>query len=117
MTRTHTRPDTRWTARCFVIGPNLRWTQVDYEDLQREYPEVFLGYSVWLLTPEMISRGMGWGVQMGWPGKIVLLHGLLGFRPAWEDSYTEQIDMWKALGAKIETWYVQRGYGIWRMDK
>lgn len=110
-----TKPDTRWTDRCFIIGPEIRWTQDDYEDLQHAYPEVFLGYTVWLLTPDMIVRGMGRGVV---PKKVILLHGVYGSQASQRHPFwNNDVQMWRAMGAKLETWFVHRGEGIWRMSK
>lgn len=58
-----------WTDLALVLGPNTKWVEDDYEDLQRFAPEVLLGYRVRLAVPTSELRGM-------WVRKLVLLRGL-----------------------------------------
>ena len=59
-----------YTDLAVVLGPNVRWTLDDFEDLERFAPEVLLGYDVLLGVPH-VFRGSLRGHR---PTKVVLLN-------------------------------------------
>lgn len=100
-----------FTDLAVVIGPDVRWVQDDYEDLQRYRPEVLLGYRVILATPGTFHRKT-WG---RWVTKFIVLDGT--FRnPGW---YRCHNDMYMTLErypwARIEQWHVHRGDGVYQI--
>lgn len=61
-----------YTDLAVVLGPNVRWVEDDYEDLQRFAPEVLLGYRVRLTTIDSVRSGHTRGLRID---KIVVLEG------------------------------------------
>jgi hypothetical protein len=98
-----------FTDLAFVVGPNARWTEGDYEDLQRYMPEVLLGYRVRLFTEQDILQGRHRGYR---PEKVVLLEGTYsGNRFYAEVRYAVSMGHFP----KVEWWHVHRARGIWRV--
>lgn len=102
-----------FTDLAVVIGPNARWVEDDYEDLQRSRPEVLLGYRVKLLTPWDINRN---GLKRWMPVKIIVLHGSEE-TIQWHNvrnelkAYLENFE-W----ARVEYWHVHRVKGVWQFS-
>jgi hypothetical protein len=64
--------ETQWSDLAVVMGPNVRWTEDDYEDLQRYAPEVLLGLRVLLCTPaDALRKTRGRLIH-----RVILLDGL-----------------------------------------
>jgi hypothetical protein len=101
-----------WTDEAVVIGPDRRWVQDDYEDLNRAYPEVLLGLRVRLMTIDMVRRGSLMGRA---PVKIVVFDGCQRER-GWRDAWHQLLPLKYIRGTRIEFWYVHRGIGVWKMD-
>lgn len=59
-----------FTDLALVVGPYARWTENDYEDLQRYKPEVLLGYRVILMTSTEVVNGAHRGLR---PEKVIVL--------------------------------------------
>lgn len=102
-----------FTDLALVIGPNVRWVECDYEDLQRYRPEVLLGYSVRLLTAEDMLKGKHHGRR---PEKVVLLSAEYDSREAWRLRDEIHYAVSSGYFPKVETWYVHRGRGIWQVS-
>lgn len=100
-----------FTDLALVVGPNVRWTEDDYEDLQRYHPEVLLGYRVRLLTARDVVEGRHRGLR---PEKVVVLNAAYREGPKLEDALLASV----AVGffPKFEVWHVDRGRGTWRVS-
>jgi hypothetical protein len=102
-----------FTDLALVIGPNARWVEDDYEDLQRDQPEVLLGYRVRLYTAFDIERGQHRGTR---PEKVVLLDAPFRDDSQWERVHQEvQACLASGYFPKAEVWHVHRREGIWRI--
>lgn len=99
--------DPKWTDLALMLGPNLRWVEEDYEDLQHAYPEVFLGYRVLLATPN--TNFDGYRIM-----KLVIV-GTEDWSIKLSRATQRAARMVNSAGGKIETWYVHRGRGIHRI--
>ena len=97
-----------YTDTCVVIGPSYAWTQDDYDDLSRKFPEIFLGYHVYLTTVSSVAHGDLAGVV---PSKIVVLNGV-EMDEEWYRVLNEIYFNEFVYGTKIEYWAVHRGRGI-----
>lgn len=94
---------TRYTDTCLVIGPNLRWTEMDFRDLWREKPEVFLGYRIKLVSPNRRD------LRGHYPKKVVSFDGPFNFQ---YEEVLRDLRRQVALAEGIwEHWYVHRGHG------
>lgn len=103
-----------YTDFCVVLGPNVRWVEDDYEDLNRAYPEVFLGYRVLLTTPRDVRRSV-----MGRrpPTRVVVVGEEARDAKSrdWNNALNELHD-YQSLAdyGDMQGWHVHRGTGIWR---
>ena len=88
-----------------VIGPNVRWVQDDYEDLQEFAPEVLLGYRVLLTTPDDVRIRSTAGLRIE---KIVVLDGISRSR-MWQRALVElESRLVASEFPKIEWYHVHR---------
>lgn len=94
-----------YTDLAVVLGPNLRFVQFDFEDLQRFAPEVLLGYRVRLATVDSVSRGALRGLYIS---KLVILDGISQARD-FHIAYNEARVCLALSGGKVETYRVHRG--------
>ena len=102
------RPE--YSDLALVVGPNVRWTENGYEDLQRHHPEVLLGYRVRLFTAHDVVFGRHRGLR---PEKVVVLNAAYREGPRFEDELRAAVVT--GYFPKFEVWHVHRGTGIWRV--
>lgn len=97
-----------FTDMAVVLGPNERWVEDDYADLQHAFPEVLLGYRVLLATPQ--TRLHGYRIT-----KLVLV-GSERYDPWFERAKHDAMGWVEMNRGKTEVWYVHRMHGIHRVD-
>jgi hypothetical protein len=94
-----------YTDLAVVMGPNVRWTEYDYLDLQQHAPEVLLGYRVLLMTPDSAPHKL----RGRWIKKLVLLKGLEHKHPRIRHAIQDAIFMTEIADGKVEEYDVYRG--------
>lgn len=104
------RPE--YTDLALVVGPNLAWVEDDYEDLQRTYPEVLLGYRIRLMTVQQVAQGRVHGMR---PTKVIWLDGCER-NPFWKQARNVlQASTAVTPFGRVEEWHVHRGCGVERV--
>lgn len=101
----------QFTDLALFVGPDVRWTEEDYRDIQSEYPEVLLGYRVRLTT----MANLEWDLRGRRVQKVVLSDECRNLPRFWQ--------IWNILPlyggdlgfVKVEMWHIHRGEGIWRV--
>lgn len=105
MTRFDQVHNRQYTDLAVVMGPTVRWTLADYDDLQEHAPEVLLGYRVRLTTPEMVHHRLR-GLVVS---KVVLLDSL-DTNPRAHYAVNELLYfVSRAVYPKVEWYDVHRG--------
>lgn len=92
-----------WTDLAIVLGPNVRWVEDDYEDLNRFVPEVLLGYCVRLMVPDSIQTMQGIRLR-----KLVIVGDE---HVPWQASDVAKRTLYFSGGGVCEYWDVHRVRG------